>query len=47
METNLIRKILESHLDSKEDYIYGFADLANLLDDSFGEFRYGISIGKI
>jgi len=46
MKSNFIREILESHFDPKEDFIYGFADLTNLLDDSFGDFKYGIPIGK-
>ncbi|NQV03570.1 MAG: epoxyqueuosine reductase [Bacteroidia bacterium] len=29
-----------------DDFIFGFADLTGLIDDQFGAFSYGISIGK-
>jgi epoxyqueuosine reductase QueG len=41
-----IRNIIEKHLQPGEEFIYGFADLTNIIDNSFGDFRYGISIGK-
>lgn len=46
MKTDLIREILEKHLIPRQDYTYGFADLTNIIDKSFGDFQYGISIGK-
>jgi epoxyqueuosine reductase len=46
MITTAIREILDKHLVPKEDYIYGFADLTNVIDKQFGDFRFGISIGK-
>jgi epoxyqueuosine reductase len=46
MKTDLIRKVIEKHLVPEEDYIYGFADLTSVIDKSFKEYRYGISIGK-
>jgi epoxyqueuosine reductase len=46
MQTELIREILIKHLLPKEKFIYGFADLVGLIDQGFGDFRYGISIGK-
>jgi len=41
-----IRQILEKHLLPREEFIYGFADLRNIIDESFGNYHYGISIGK-
>lgn len=46
MSNELITEILEKHLVPHQDYIYGFADLAGIIDKSFGEFQFGISIGK-
>lgn len=46
METEQIRQIIEQHLVPRQDFIYGFADMTKLIDDSFGDFRFGISIGK-
>ena len=42
----MIRQVIEKHLIPKEDYIYGFANLAGVIDDSFKDFQFGISIGK-
>lgn len=42
----MIRNILERNLIPPGDYIYGFADLGNLVNDKYGDFRFGISIGK-
>ena len=41
-----IRKILDNHLIPEEDYIFGFADLSGVIPESFGDYQYGISIGK-
>jgi epoxyqueuosine reductase len=46
MTTDLIRQIIVKHLVPKDDYIYGFAFLANLISENYEDFRYGISIGK-
>lgn len=46
MTTDLVREILDEHLVAKHDYIYGFADLTHLIDESFGDYQFGISIGK-
>ena len=46
MKTELIREVIEKHLVPKQEFIYGFADLTNLIDKSFNDFQYGISIGK-
>jgi len=34
------------NLIPREEYIFGTADLTRLIDKKFGEYRYGISIGK-
>lgn len=41
-----IDEIVRKHLVPAEDYIYGFADLSGLLNNKFGGFNYGISIGR-
>lgn len=46
MTSKMIREVIEKHLVPKEDYIYGFADLTDLIDESFGNYQFGISIGK-
>lgn len=46
MQTEFIIKIIEKHLFPRENYIYGFADLTNLISKDFGEFHFGISIGR-
>jgi epoxyqueuosine reductase QueG len=46
MKTTLIREVLEKHLVPKHEFIHGFADLNNLIDKGFGDFQFGISIGK-
>jgi epoxyqueuosine reductase QueG len=46
MKTDLVSVIIKKHLIPPEDYIFGFADLTNLIDSRFGEFHFGISIGK-
>lgn len=42
----IVRTIVEKHLSPAENFIYGFADLTGLVDPSFGDLTYGISIGK-
>ena len=46
MNAKMIREVLDKHLIPAEDYFYGFADLTHLIDESFGEYQFGISIGK-
>jgi epoxyqueuosine reductase len=46
MKTSLVREIIEKHLVPRQDFIYGFADLTHIIDKSFGDFQFGISIGK-
>lgn len=43
---SVISDIIERILFPREDYILGFADLRGLIDKKFGDFHYGISIGK-
>jgi len=42
----MIRSIIENHLKPREEYIFGFADLQDLLPKKYSDFRFGISIGK-
>ena len=42
----MFEKIIRSHLAPKEDFILGFADLEGIIPESFGDFTYGVSIGK-
>jgi epoxyqueuosine reductase len=42
----MIEEIIESHLQPRELFIWGFADLTGLLDSKFGDFISGISIGR-
>jgi epoxyqueuosine reductase QueG len=46
MKTDLVQQKIEKHLIPADEFIYGFADLKNIIDSSFGDFTYGISIGK-
>ena len=46
MKQMVISRVLKKHLVPKNEYIYGFADLTGIIDQQFGKFRYGISIGK-
>ena len=46
MSAKLIREIIERHLAPKQDFIYGFADLTNIIDRHFGDFQFGIAFGK-
>jgi epoxyqueuosine reductase len=46
MTPKIVQEILDKHLVPRQDYIYGFADLNNIIDEQFGDFQYGISIGK-
>jgi epoxyqueuosine reductase QueG len=43
---SMIEEILIRHLYPREEYIFGTADLTGLINQKFGEFRFGISIGK-
>ncbi|MBN1200075.1 MAG: epoxyqueuosine reductase [Bacteroidales bacterium] len=45
-EQDIISRLLHDHLQPAEDFIWGFADLNGLIDKKFGDFTYGISIGK-
>lgn len=42
----MIEEILSSHLQPPEQFIYGFANLTGLIDKKFGDFNFGISIGR-
>jgi epoxyqueuosine reductase QueG len=42
----VVRSIIERHLNPRYNYIYGFADLNGLLEDSLKQLPYGIAIGK-
>ena len=46
MKTDLIREVIIRHLVPQDEYIFGFADLKNLVDQSYRDFQFGISIGK-
>jgi epoxyqueuosine reductase len=42
----MIKNIVENHLVPRQEYIYGFADLHDLLPEKYSDFKFGISIGK-
>lgn len=42
----MITQIIEKHLRSGDQFIYGFADLRGLLQPGFSDYPFGISIGK-
>jgi len=42
----MIESIIESYLQPREDFIFGFADLRGLLNKKFSRYQFGISIGK-
>jgi epoxyqueuosine reductase len=42
----IIEEILKTYLIPAEQYIYGFADLRELIPDTFGDLEYAISIGR-
>ena len=42
----MISDILKNSLIPSDEYIFGTADLTGLIDEKFGEYRFGISIGK-
>jgi len=46
MAKDLVRKILEIYLQPASDYLFGFADLTEVIDPVYRDFPYGISIGK-
>ena len=43
---HMIENILKNNLIPLNEYIFGTADLTGLIDNKFGEYKYGISIGK-
>lgn len=45
-EPDIVSRIMKETLQLSEDFIWGFANLAGLIDPKFGDFTYGISIGK-
>jgi epoxyqueuosine reductase len=42
----MIIDILKNNLSPIDEYIFGTADLTGLIDEKFGEYRFGISIGR-
>jgi epoxyqueuosine reductase len=44
--TDIITDIFIDNLLPQDEYIFGTADLTGLIDKKFGDFRYGISIGR-
>lgn len=42
----MINSILQNKLLPRDTYIFGTADLNGLIDEKFGDYLYGISIGK-
>lgn len=42
----MIKDILKNNLIPLDEYIFGTADLSGLIDKKFGEYRFGICIGK-
>jgi len=42
----MILDLLKNNLHPNDEFIFGLADLTGLVDKKFGEFQYGISIGK-
>jgi len=42
----MITQVLEDILQPSDHYIFGLADLRGLIDQKFGEYTFGISIGK-
>lgn len=42
----MIIDILKNILSPTDEYIFGTANLTGLIDEKFGNFRYGLSIGK-
>ncbi|MBA7536102.1 Epoxyqueuosine reductase [subsurface metagenome] len=42
----MTNSILQNKLLPKETYIFGTADLNGLIDEKFGDYQYGISVGK-
>jgi epoxyqueuosine reductase len=42
----MVKDIIRNNLIPEEDYIYGFSNLHGLIDKKYGDFYYGISIGK-
>jgi epoxyqueuosine reductase len=42
----MVKDIIRNNLIPAEDYIFGFSNLHGLIDKKYGDFYYGISIGK-
>lgn len=42
----MILELLRNNLYPEDEFIFGIADLTGLVDQKFGAFQYGISIGK-
>ncbi len=42
----MISEIVKSNLVPPGDFIFGFAELKGLIDKKYGDFHFGISIGK-
>ena len=42
----MVNKILKESLKDDNNYIYGYADLRNLMEDKYSKYPYGIVIGK-
>ena len=42
----MVNKILKESIKDDTGYIYGFANLKNLLEDKYSKYGYGIVIGK-
>ncbi|NQU87022.1 MAG: epoxyqueuosine reductase [Mariniphaga sp.] len=42
----MVKEIIRNHLIPRENYLFGFANLSGLIDEKFGDYVYGISIGK-
>jgi epoxyqueuosine reductase len=45
-QPGMITDILKNHLSPLHEYVFGTADLTGLIDEKFGEYRFGISIGR-
>jgi len=42
----MIREIIRKHLQPETEFIFGFADLNELISSRFNGYKYGISIGR-
>lgn len=43
---NMIDEVLKKKLVPNDSYIFGYADMRGLIDEKYGDFQFGISIGK-